>query len=36
MKAVGIAVPGALKGFDACYPGLGAIDLSGLLSKLNG
>lgn len=36
MKAVGIAAPGALKGFDACYPGLRAIDLNGLLAKLNG
>ncbi len=36
MKAVGIALPGALTGADALYPALGAIDLRELLKKLTG
>ncbi len=35
MKAVGICVPGALTGCDAEYPGLYAVKLEELLSRLN-
>jgi beta-phosphoglucomutase len=36
MRAVGIAAPGALKGFDAVYASLGKINLKDLLAALNG
>lgn len=35
MKAVGIAAPGVLTGFDAAYMGLNAVDLKILLMKLS-